>query len=260
MSWATRWAANGRALFRLARVLAHVCSGYVTIRTRFGGLPQPQRQAHVQAWAQGFLKVLGVRLVVQGVARPAGVDGVTGMLMVANHISWLDILVLLATRPVRFVSKSEVAAWPFLGLMATEAGTLYIERSRKRDALRMVHTMVEALGRGDCVGVFPEGTVSNGRSLLPFHANLLQAALSADVPVLPVAFVFVDPITGQPTMAASYEGEATLASSVLKLLRSPPIEVRVRFLAPDAASGRDRRDWSNDLHTQVSKAHRELIN
>src|SRR5207342_3377123 len=94
------------------------------------------------------------------------------MMLVANHISWLDILVLHASRHCRFVSKSDVAHWPLIGRLATAAGTMYIERESRRDALRIVHHMTEALASGDILAVFPEGTTSDGVTLLPFHANL----------------------------------------------------------------------------------------
>ena len=112
------------------------------------------------------------------------------MLLVANHISWLDILVMHAARHCRFVSKADVRHWPLIGTLATGGGTLYIERESRRDAMRVVHHMAESLKRGEIVAVFPEGTTSDGVALLPFHANLIQAAISADAPVQPVALSF----------------------------------------------------------------------
>ena len=101
------------------------------------------------------------------------------MLLVANHISWLDILVMHAARYCRFVSKADVKRWPLIGTLATGGGTIYIERESRRDALRVVHHMAESLKRGEVVAVFPEGTTSDGLALLPFHGNLIQAAISA---------------------------------------------------------------------------------
>jgi 1-acyl-sn-glycerol-3-phosphate acyltransferase len=114
------------------------------------------------------------------------------VLLVANHISWLDIVVLHAARHCRFVSKAMCKRWPLIGTLATGAGTLYIERESRRDAMRVVHHMADALQAGDILAVFPEGTTSDGISLLPFHANLIQAAVSAGAPVQPVALRFID--------------------------------------------------------------------
>src|SRR3569832_1870289 len=126
------------------------------------------------------------------------------MLLVANHISWLDILVVHAARHCRFVSKSEVKRWPLIGTLATGANTLNIERESRRDAVRVVHHMAEALRAGDVLAVFPEGTTSDGRALLPFHANLIQAAISAAAPVLPVALSFMDKGSGAASFSPCY--------------------------------------------------------
>ncbi len=141
----------------------------------------------MQAWARRMLEVLGIALQVRGQPPLRG-----PMLLVANHISWLDILVLHAARHCRFVSKADVKRWPLIGALATGAGTLYIERESRRDAMRVVHHMAASLRSGDIVAVFPEGTTSDGMTLLPFHANLVQAAISAQAPVQPVALQFVE--------------------------------------------------------------------
>jgi 1-acyl-sn-glycerol-3-phosphate acyltransferase len=250
-----------RAAVRVVRVLRHVLGGYITIKRHFGAASLSERQAHVQRWAAGFCDILGVVLKVQGnptPQRPAATDGAApGLLLVANHISWLDILVLLAVRPVRFVSKSEVAHWPILGNMATGAGTLYIERAKKRDALRVMHVM--AMTAGDCVGVFPEGTTGDGSGLLPFHANLFQAAISSNAAALPVVMSFVEPGTSRLSQAASYVDDDNLVSSVWRLLNSPGIEVRMNFMPPQAPPGADRRAWANSLHAQMVSAHASLL-
>ncbi len=245
-----------RAAWRLARAIAQVVKGFITIKRHFGGASPAQRQAHVQAWAFGFLEVLGVKLDVRGAPLA---DAGRGLLLVANHVSWLDILVLLAVRPVRFVSKSEVAHWPVIGPMATGAGTLYIERSSKRDAMRVMHQMADALKAGDCVGVFPEGTTGDGTALLPFHANLLQAGISAPAAALPVVMAFMDPETGTLSQAARYVDDDNLLSSMLRLLGSPGIEARLQFLQPTEAQDLDRRAWALALRAQMSAAHGALI-
>jgi 1-acyl-sn-glycerol-3-phosphate acyltransferase len=93
------------------------------------------------------------------------------LLLVSNHVSWLDILVINAVRPARFVSKADVRHWPLVGELITAAGTLYIEREKRRDAMRVVHRMADSLREGDVVAVFPEGTTGSGLDVLPFHAN-----------------------------------------------------------------------------------------
>lgn len=235
-----------RAVWALARVLWHALAGFLTIVFVFPRLSVAQRQARVQAWAQTMLRAMGLRLRVIG--QPVGQGPA---LIVCNHISWLDILSLHAARYCRFVSKADVHHWPLIGRMATGAGTLYIERESRRDALRVVHHMSDSLRAGDVLAVFPEGTTSDGVSLLPFHANLLQAAIAADAPVQPVALGFIDDATGQRSLAPCYIGDDTLAGSVWRTLADGPITVVVHFGVPQACAGRDRRAWAADLHASV---------
>jgi 1-acyl-sn-glycerol-3-phosphate acyltransferase len=162
------------AIWKFVRVVAHVMVGFITIVTRFSGLSQEQRELRVQAWSLGMLKCLGIKLVVRGKPAPCG-----PMLLVANHISWLDIASLHAARFCRFVSKADVRHWPVIGVLASGVGTLFIERESRRDAMRVVHHMAASLRAGDVLAVFPEGTTSDGMNLLPFHANLFQAAIAA---------------------------------------------------------------------------------
>lgn len=235
-----------RAGWRSLRALLHALCGLATIAFIFPRVDAGARQAHVQAWARGMLGVLGIDLDVRG-EPPA--DG--PLLLVSNHISWLDILVLHAARYCRFVSKSEVRHWPLIGTLATGAGTLYIERASRRDALRVVHQMSASLQAGDVVAVFPEGTTSDGSTVLPFHANLIQAALSADAPALPVALQFVDAASGTRSLSACYIDDDTLVGSLWRVLTGPAVTAVVRFGEPQRASGRERRAWAADLREAV---------
>ncbi len=233
-------------VYKLVRVLWHALAGYFTIVFVFPRLAPAAREARVQAWAQGLLRVLGLTVQVRGEPVALG-----PALIVANHISWLDILALHAGRHCRFVAKSDVHHWPLIGRMATGAGTLYIERESRRDALRVVHHMADSLRAGQVLAVFPEGTTSDGVSLLPFHANLLQAAIAADAPVQPVALGYIDRATGQRSLAPLYIGDDTLVGSEWRTLISAPITVTLHYGAPQTCDGRDRRVWATDLHAAV---------
>jgi 1-acyl-sn-glycerol-3-phosphate acyltransferase len=173
------------------------------------------------------------------------------MMLVVNHISWLDILVLHASGHCRFVSKSDVAHWPLIGRLATGAGTMYIERELRRDAMRIVHHMTDALLEGDILAVFPDGTTSDGDTLLPFHANLIQAAISADAPVQPVALSFIDARTGDLSLSPCYIGDDSLVGSVWRTVSGPPVTAIVSYGEPQLANGRDRRGWARDLREAV---------
>ncbi|MBS0506199.1 MAG: 1-acyl-sn-glycerol-3-phosphate acyltransferase [Proteobacteria bacterium] len=240
-----------RAAWRLLRLLAHALLGLWLVAWRFPRLNADQQQAHVQAWSLGLLACAGVRLQLRG--RPVR----TGpALLVANHHSWLDIPVLHAARYCRFISKSDVQAWPLVGTLATAAGTLYIRRESRRDALRMVGDMEQALRAGEVLAVFPEGQTGDGRALLPFHANLLQAALAAGAPVQPVGLRFVDGRSGAISRAPSFVGDESFLGSVWRTLKAPGITAVVHFGPPEQAQGRDRRAWSQALQAQVDELRR----
>jgi 1-acyl-sn-glycerol-3-phosphate acyltransferase len=227
--------------------LAHALAGLWTLRIHFGRMPLAQQHAAVQQWAQGVLRIMGIGLQVHGRAHAGPV------LLVANHISWLDIVVLLAARYCRFVAKSEIKAWPLVGPLATAAGTLYIERASSRDALRVVHHMAERLQAGDVLAVFPEGTTGDGVDVLPFHANLLQAAIAAQAPAQAVGLRFID-AWGQPSFAPCYTADDTFVASVWRTLCAGGLVVHVAFAAPDPPQGRNRRVWAVDLRAQVIAA------
>ena len=234
------------AFWLLLRGGAHIAGGWWTIRTRFPRLTQSQREAEVQRWARGFLRVWRIELQVRGTPPAQG-----PLLLVANHISWLDILVLHAAGYCRFVAKADVQGWPVIGRMASAAGTLYIARDSRRDALRVVHHMRDALLRGEVVAVFPEGTTSDGITLLPFHANLIQAAISAHAPALPVALQFIDGRNGAMSTAPMYIGDQTLLESVWRTLTTPGLRAVVSYGQAQSPEGRERRDWAEELRTQV---------
>lgn len=243
-----------KACAKLVHAIAHVLAGWWTIRFTFPKLAPAEQALRVQEWAQRMLVIMGVRLVVQGTPPAAG-----PMLVISNHLSWLDILTMHAARHMRFVSKSGVKQWPVLGTLSTGAGSLYIERERRRDAMRVVHHMTEALRAGDLIAIFPEGTTSDGRGLLPFHANLLQAAISSDAPILPAALRFADAATGETSQAPRYIDDDNLLTSVWNTLRAPPLLAIVRFGEPQSAYGRERRRWARSLHEDVQQLRRETF-
>jgi len=235
-----------RAAWRALRAVGHVVRGLWIIRTEFGRLTPAQSQLIVREWSRRMLAIMGVALDVQGEPPAHG-----PLLQVANHQSWLDIVVMNAAHPSRFVSKADAQHWPLLGSLITGAGTLYIQRENRRDALRVVHRMADRLREGDIVSVFPEGTTGDGTQLLPFHANLLQAAISASAPVQPVALRYLDSGTGQSHPGPVFVGDDTLIASVWRTLRSDTVRAVVRYGTPQRAGDRDRRAWAEALRAEV---------
>lgn len=232
---------------RLLRATGHVIGGLWTIRTKFPHLSVEQRTGRVRLWSLRMLDIMGVELVVQGPVPEAH----AGALLVANHISWLDILVMNAGQPARFVSKADVKHWPLLGSLITGAGTLYIERESRRDAMRVVHHVAERLQADDLIAIFPEGTTGDGVALLPFHANLFQAAIAADAPVVPAALSFVHAQTGAPHNAPTYIGDTTLIGSIWATLRATGLRAVLVYGQHQRCEGRSRRDWAQDVRSAI---------
>jgi 1-acyl-sn-glycerol-3-phosphate acyltransferase len=237
-----------RAAWRLCRSTAHGFHGLAIVLLRFGSYDTAQRHARIGWWSTKMLRLMGISMRVEG--RPhAG-----GTLVVANHISWLDILALHAVLPhARFVSKADVKAWPLLSHLADAADTLYLERERKRDALRVVHLVAQALVGGQTVAVFPEGTTSDGRALLPFHANLVQAAVATGTPVQPVALRFSD-ARAPISRAVEFIGATTLVESLWHVACGEQVVLHMTLLPPRAAAHADRRALAEALRGDIAAA------
>ena len=234
------------ALVKFVRVIGCILVAYWDIRTQFPNYSDDQQARYVEVWARGMLAVIGIEVRVKG--HPA-----TGpVLMAANHISWLDILVMHAACHCRFVAKAEIRGWPLLGTLTTGGGSLYIERSSNRDALRVVHQMAEALQQGHVLAVFPEGGTGDGITLLPFHANLLQAAISVNAPIQPIALQFIDAHTHDISLAPCYRDNDTLIGSLWRTLCAPPLLAQVRYGDKQTADGRNRREWALELQSTVA--------
>ncbi len=234
------------ACWRLLRAVIHALHGGLICAVVFPFLDEEARRRRVGWWSRRMLTVMGIRLETVGALQPAPV------LLLANHVSWLDILAIDAWRPVRFVSKADVRKWPLLGFMVACGGTLFIERERKRDALRVVHQMAEALRAGASVAVFPEGTTGAGPLLLPFHANLLQAALSTEVAVQPIALRYADRSTAF-SAAPLYLGETSLLESVWQVASADGLLAHVTALPSMNAGSADRREMAHAAQDQIQR-------
>lgn len=236
-----------RALWRLLRAVLHMLHGAAVLAVVFPRASQAERERLLRWWATKLLRVLGIGLVIDGVApRPGGV------LIIANHVSWLDIMAITAVRPVRFISKIEVGRWPLVGWLVTRAGTLYIERGNRRDTVRVMHHMAQALQQGDALAVFPEGTTSDGHGVLPFHGNLLQAAISTATPIQPIALRYSDP-HHRVSPAVAYVGDTSLLQSLWWVVCASGVQVHVSVLDAHASAHADRRALALHLHACVAQ-------
>ncbi|GAB3625395.1 glycerol acyltransferase [Pandoraea terrae] len=242
-------------LIRKFRIAAHLARGLLTCLLLFPRLSEAQKQARIQAWSRRLLALCGMRLAVEAAAPLATQTHRTGVMLLCNHVSWIDIFAINAWHPVRFVAKSEIRGWPLVGWLAAQTGTIFLQRERRADAKRIMHYLAECLQGGEIITVFPEGTTTDGRSLLPFHANLLQAPLVTGTPVQPLCLFYTDEASGAQTMAPAYIGETSLVESIDMILRAPPMVVRLAVgpaLMPEA--DQHRREFAYAAQTAVGAA------
>ncbi|MDC8758761.1 lysophospholipid acyltransferase family protein [Janthinobacterium fluminis] len=236
-------------IYRLGRVAAHVSLGMATCAVVFPWLGTPARNRRIRVWSCQLMAICGVR-----VERGAGWEQVLPRAMVvANHVSWLDIFVMNAVHPCRFVAKAEIRAWPVLGWLSAKAGTVFIARGKRRDLRHIFKGLVDKLVEGERIAFFPEGTTAAQGQLLPFHANLFEAAIDAKVPVQPFALAYVD-AAGASHPAVDFIGEMSFAQSLVMILSGPPVTARLVCLPPIDSVGAHRRELALAAERSVAGA------
>jgi 1-acyl-sn-glycerol-3-phosphate acyltransferase len=198
-------------------------------------LPGRVREVLVRLVFRGMLHAFGIRVEVHGDA-VVGQEGHRGALVVDNHVSWLDIVVVNAVRPMRSVAKAEIASWPLVGALASHAGTVYLDRERLRALPDTVAELAGALRGGSLVNACPEGTTWCGLGLGRFRPALFQAAIDGGVPVRPIALRY-RLVGGQPTTWPAFIGDETLIDSVRRTARLRGLVIDVHVL-PEIAPGR----------------------
>lgn len=200
--------------------------------------------------SRAMLKVLGIRLsVVDMRTAPA----TQGELLVVNHISWLDPLAVAAALPCELLAKSEVGGWPLISTVARSSGTIFIDRSRPFTLPATVREIADSLQAGRTVAAFPEGTTWCGRSRGPFRPAVFQAAIDANVPVVPVALSFFE--DGKPSSLAAFVGDTTLLRSLFKVVTARELVIGLTFL-PQILPTADRRTLAAAAEAAISS---ELI-
>ncbi|MDB5863773.1 MAG: phospholipid/glycerol acyltransferase [Betaproteobacteria bacterium] len=237
----TRW-------LRIARLALHLARGLFTAAFFFPFQSVAQRNQETQRWASRLLEVLAVHLHAHGAP-----DSARPLMLVANHVSWLDIFSVDAVLPVRFVAKSEVRRWPLVGWLSARAGTLFIEQARRRDTARINAVVTECLRAGEVFAVFPEGTTTDGSRLLKFHASLLAPALEVDAMLQPVAIRY-ERVDGSLCTEVAFDGVRSLWDTVMGITGQREVHVHVHFLAPLPAQGRHRRDIAADAHQAINRS------
>jgi len=236
--------------YRSTLLLFHLFAGIAIVALLFPFYGRAQRRLAQARWSARVLSAVNVEPRMHG-APPEVKD--RAAVLVANHVSWLDIPLVHSVWQVRFIAKSEVRRWPLIGWLSSRTGTLFIQRGKGRHALRINQAIHAAFLAGDAIGVFPEGMTSEGTGLQPFHASLLQSAVDEHALVFPVALRYLDE-EGRVNVNASYVGDTSLIESMAMILRERKIVAELIFLPAIDAEGRSRRDLARETHAAIAAA------
>jgi 1-acyl-sn-glycerol-3-phosphate acyltransferase len=216
--------------FRILRIAFHTLLGVILAAIAIPLASKQQKAKLIQWWCKYLLAAFNLRVISHGHV-PAPDTPLNNAMFVANHISWSDIHALNSIVAVRFIAKSEIRNWPIFGYLVKSANTLFIDRSKKRDAKRTIDVALQSLQTGDTLCLFPEGTTTDGTLMQPFKSSLLQAAIEAQSTIWPVAIRYPHP-NGGANIDVSYAGETTLIESMQKILSQKQPVIELHFLTP----------------------------
>jgi 1-acyl-sn-glycerol-3-phosphate acyltransferase len=237
--------------YRVVRMVLHLFAGLWTCAMVFPFVDAVGRDARIHRWSNKLLTLCGVKVAFRDTpgARPR-----SRALIVANHISWLDIFVINSIHPCRFVAKSDIRDWPLIGWLCDRAGTIFISRGRVRDVRRIYQGLVASLHAGEHVAFFPEGTTAAQGTLLPFHANLFEAAIEAEAAIQPYALRYLD-ARGNPHEAVDFVGDMTFVQSMLAILGSSGITAQLVALPAIPVDGAPhRRELADAARNAIAEA------
>lgn len=242
-----------RQLARSVRVAGHILTGLLICMLWLAPLAALQRNGSrnhrariISSWMRKLLAMLSARVVLYGQPAPGPV------LLVANHVSWLDIPCVLGSVEAIFVAKDDVARWPVIGWLASAVGTIYLERGF--GTTEALARMVAALRDGERVMIFPEGTSTDGATVRMFHARLYQAAIETGAPVQAVAIRYPAP-PDRPSKVP-FVGDDSFIDHLWRLLKEPVIEAELRFLPPCQSVSQTRRALASLTQQQIANVLR----
>lgn len=235
-------------IFRWTRMLLHVVQGLLTTGLVYPRIAPKTRAAITQTWAAKMLRILNITLTVSGTPPD---KNTTKFFLVANHVSWLDIFVINATQPSRFVAKSEIRDWPIAGWLCEAAGTIFVRRTKRSDTTRINAIIHDVLDSGDTVAFFPEGTTTRGDRLLKFHTSLFEPAVANQAVVIPAAIRYCD-ANGAPSGATIFVGKVTFSQSISDIIAERNLQATIMFAPGIATVGKNRRETAEAAEDAIA--------
>ena len=232
-------------IWRYASIVTILLIGLMVVALLFPWIPDRRRQQLKQRWSRSLLAALGIGLEVRGTAPPAG------SMIVANHVSWVDIFALNALTPAAFVSKAEVRQWPLIGWLSRHNDTVFLRRGSRGHARIVNAEIIRLMQSGKPVALFPEGTTTDGSHLLHFHGALLQPAIDAGAPIAGVAIRYCNR-DGSLSTAPAYIGDMSLIQCIANIVGSRGLRVRLSCLPPIVDDHGHRKVLNTRLHEAIA--------
>lgn len=241
------------SLFRGSRLTLHLFYA-VLLAVFYPHMNQTKRRRILKTWSRQLLDILNIGIRAEG---EMSVRREGGFLIVANHVSWLDIFVLNSIYPSRFIAKAEVRGWPLIGWLCKCSNTIFIERAMRQDAASINRRVSLLLEQGVCVGLFPEGTTTDGKQVGHFHSALIQPAIDAGAMLCPIALRYQDR-NGKQSSTAAFTGDMTLSRSIWRILRSPRFDALLTFTPALATAGENRRVLARAAQEAISRGLQDV--
>lgn len=235
-------------VLRWLRLCTHLAVALAMVGLVYPRISPPRRAVITRWWSAKLLRILNIVLSVHG-ARPA--RDARNLVVAANHISWVDIFVINATHPARFIAKAEIRDWPIAGWLCDRAGTIFIRRTRRSDTARINETMHAVMAEGATIGFFPEGTTTTGATLLKFHTSLFEPAVANRASLVPAAIRYRAG-DGDRSDAAAFIGELSFGESVGLIIRQKSMIAEITFAPAIEAGSRTRRDLALQAEAAIA--------
>ncbi|MBY0574863.1 MAG: 1-acyl-sn-glycerol-3-phosphate acyltransferase [Undibacterium sp.] len=238
---------NLRFYWRQLRVILHVLIGVMTCALIFPWVGAQNQEFLIRRWSSQLLGLCKIKL--HFIDKSHG-KSAAHALIIANHVSWLDIFVINAWRPCHFVAKADIRSWPIAGWLSAQAGTIFLARGKQREVRRIYEGLVDQLQAKKRIAFFPEGTTGSQGAVLPFHANLFEAAIEAQVPIQAFAIRYLDP-QGELEHAVDFIGEMSFAESMRLILDKNGTVVELIQLPSISTEGAHRREVADQAREAV---------
>lgn len=237
-----------RGTFRLIRLLVHLLKGIHICYTALGDtqrfdLSEKQHRI-IQDWLSKVAKIIGIDLTVHGTPQKSPA------FVVANHVSWLDIVIVASVLPVSFLSKVEIRKWPVVGTLAAKSGTLFIHRGSKTGALEAIHLMRERLRAGHSVASFPEAKTTDGARVHAFHPRLFAAAIETKSMIQPVAIRY--PHASGVNPIVPFVDNRNLVKHAFRIMSTKRTAVELTLCEPISSEGQPRKQLAQLARNSVA--------